>query len=282
MKLRKGLLSGVVGLAAAGALALTPATAFARGGPPTTEAGNNLSIPTVFVGTNPFGLDCLSGPVDPIGTPTNGYPIDPALYYYVQGVDTWQAQCATATSGSVNVAWGDNLGGDAALVVNHPIRVEVALSDSANTNMTGYNVYKLNPAALDRESDYGTPATVTTAADGTVSYSANPVTFPNPGFWVAGATWRIYNKTTDAPVFSGPATAEINATGRVVYGYNLRVNTPGTYVIEFTLPSDSGVTINSADLGTYTGQTATTEITVTGSRGGGGGGGGGGGHHGGR
>jgi hypothetical protein len=299
MRLRKGLLSGIAGLATVATLALTPAAAFAAGpghgggggtrggggggGGGETTATNNLSVPTIFVGANPFGLACPSGPTDPNGTPTTDYPID-SQYYYVQGVNHWQAQCAAASGGSVDVAWGDNLGGEAALVVNHPIRVEVALNDTEATNMTGYTVYKLDPNALDRVSAYGTPATVTTATDGTVISSSpkEKVTVANAGFWVAGAMWKIYDKATGAVVFQGPASAEINATGRVVYGYNLTVTAAKTYVIEFTVPSTSGVTFKSADLGTVTAtataQMATTEITVAGNSGGGGGGGGGGGH----
>ncbi len=49
---------------------------------------------------------------------------------------------------------------------------------------------------------------------------------------------------------SQAATAEINATGRVVYGYNLRVTAAGVYTITFTFPN---VTISGADAGTVVG-----------------------------
>jgi hypothetical protein len=67
-------------------------------------------------------------------------------------------------------------------------------------------------------------------------------------------------------------TAEINATGRVVYGYNLRVTAAGQYEITFVIPS---VDITGVDVGTYTidplgPDTVTLVITVIGGGGGGG------------
>ncbi len=81
-------------------------------------------------------------------------------------------------------------------------------------------------------------------------------------------------------VVDEPAGAEINATGRVVYGYNLRVMTAGEYVIEYTFPD---VDIEATDAGTVTKVLAEDGTTVLESMvsltitvGGGGGGGGGG------
>ena len=236
-----------------------------------TTAVNNLSIPTIFVGTNPFGLSCPSGPTDPSGDPSTGYPINTSNYYYVQGLNSWQAQCATAsTGGTANVAWGDNLvGGSAALMVGHPIRVEVALSDPASTTMIGYTVQKLDPNALDRESAYGVLAAGTPGAFTVSSTATGPM---GAGLWDAGAQWDIHLQNSTSTVFAGDATAEINATGRVVYGYNLRVQTAGTYVLEFTAP---GLTLSSPNGGTVNGDTATINIVVTSGGGGGSGRGGG-------
>ena len=68
-----------------------------------------------------------------------------------------------------------------------------------------------------------------------------------------------------------PAGAEINATGKVVYGYNLRVTAAGAYLITFTVPNVnfSGGCVK----GTCVGNTATLPITVIAGGGGGGGGG---------
>lgn len=209
--------------------------------------------------------------VPPNGTPSSGYPIDPLAYYYVQGTNTWQAQCYTDTTASATAAWGDNLTGDAALKTNSPIRVELGLfnSDESKLPMNGYTVVKLNPAALDRESAYGTLAAAGT--DG--SFSATPTTFTaiQQRVYDGGVTFSIKKDATNTYVVPAgtKATAEINATGNVVYGYNLRVTTPGTYTISFSVPT---ATITGAEAGTTDAHSVTLQITVTGSRGGGGGG----------
>ncbi len=255
-----------------------------HGGGETTTA-NNLSVPTVFVpGTGAFAVTCGSGTpgalVMPSGAPLSGYPIDPGASYYVQGVNTWQAQCETAPAGTVDVtaAWGDNLTGGAALTTHHPIRVEIGLSTTGPA-MNGFEVLKLDTDALDREAAYGTPA----VASPTGGFVGQPTTFASPQVWDAAATLSITDDASGQAVFSGPAPAEINATGKVVYGYNLSVSSPGDYTIDFTAPS---VAITGADAGNASGHTASLTIGVTGGGGGGGsggshGGGAGGGSHGG-
>jgi hypothetical protein len=84
----------------------------------------------------------------------------------------------------------------------------------------------------------------------------------------AGATFSVRNVGTGeyvVPLGTNP-TAEINATGRVVYGYNLRVGTPGVYEIQFAIPS---VTIMDVDVGDYTDHTVYLQVTVIGGGGGG-------------
>jgi hypothetical protein len=52
----------------------------------------------------------------------------------------------------------------------------------------------------------------------------------------AGITFSVLNHDTvtyAVPPGTSP-TAEINATGKVVYGYNLRVSAAGSYTIQFT------------------------------------------------
>ena len=92
----------------------------------------------------------------------------------------WQTQCysSDAVNLEVTAGWGDNLSGDAKLKVGSPIRVELGLfrdlaegSDPV-ASMDGYTVVKLDIAALDRESAYGTLAT-----EGTGVFSATPTTF---------------------------------------------------------------------------------------------------------
>lgn len=238
-----------------------------------TEQAKNLSVPTIFVpDTGSFTLSCGAGtPGDLLhaaGDPLTGYPIDPDAYYYLQGTNTWQAQCETLPAGSVDAtaAWGDNLTGSANKSTGHPIRVEVALSDDVATPMAGFAVEKLDPKALDRDAPYGILAT--SSGDG---YVDNPLApFSSTGVFDTGATLKIYNVATpQSPIVDGPAAAEINSMGAVVYGYNLRAPAAGTYVIEFGAPD---VTITGANAGAVSaGHVVTLQIAVTSGSGGGGG-----------
>jgi len=215
-------------------------------GPPTPEtATNNLSVPTIMIGGGFTGVTCPGGLVYPSGTPSTGFEIDPAAYYFVQGVHTWQGECTTATSATATADWGDNLSGDAKLKAGKPIRVEVGLFDDTSVQMQGFNVLKLEPSKLDRESAYGTLAT----DDGLGGWYATAEYLP-VRVYDAGVTFSVMNVATGVyvvPVEANP-TAEINATGRVVYGYNLRVTDRGQYEITFVIPN---VDITGVDVGTY-------------------------------
>ncbi len=235
---------------------------------------NNLSVPTIMVSGGFTGVTCGVGTpsvlVPPAGAPKTGYPIDPDAYYYVQGVHKWQAQCYTATAASATGAWGDNLSGDAKLMVGKPIRVELGLFDFTGVTMDGYTVAKLEPDKLDRESAYGTLAA---SDDGGQTHHATPTTFSPVRVFDGAATFSVKNYATGAIVVqpgSNP-TAEINAGGAVVYGYNLRVTAAGLYEITFSIPS---VTITGVDAGTYVSDptapdTVTIVINVVGGGGGG-------------
>ncbi|MDO8106169.1 hypothetical protein Q6348_03035 [Isoptericola sp. b441] len=270
-----GLFAGTAAL-----LAMTVTGAMAAQGPPPgkghgggeTTLSNNLSVPTIMVGGGFTNVSCPAGTagdlVVPTGEPSTGYPIDPAAYYYVQGLNAWQAQCITATSASAKAAWGANLTGDASLTTNSPIRVELGLynADVTAPDLEGYSVVKLNTNALDRESPYGTLATG--SAD--TGFSAVPTTFTatQQRVYDAGVTFSVQHEGTSTFVVpeGTPATAEINATGTVVYGYNLRVTDEGKYTITFTVPT---VTLTGTDAGSYTDHSVSLSITVAGSRGGG-------------
>lgn len=239
-------------------------------------AANNLSVPALFVpsttGAPTLSSDCADGPVDPTGTPLTGYEIAPSNYYYVQGLHTWQASCDNASSATVDAAWGDNIaGGDARLKVGSPIRVEMGLlaQNPTTFGMTGYTVDKLEPSELDRVSAYGTQASGS-ATDSSPAAKTTP--YDEVRVWDAGAHLTVTNDATGVAVFDGPATAEINATGRIVYGYNLRVPTAGDYTITFT--TTPAVTISSEIHGLPT-TAHTATITITVAQGGGNGGGGG-------
>jgi len=272
-----------------------PAAALAKGRP-TVEAGNNLSVPTIMVGSYAFNVACgtdAASPsvlVTPTGTPSTGYAIDPNAYYYVQGVNTWQAQCFKAPSAVAKAAWGDNLGGDASLKVGSPVRVELGLFDDTGVSMDGYTVVKLQPLLDDRYSAYGTLAAreCVDNGDGTQTctpFAAAPTSFSPVRVYDSGVKLAIAGADDEYVVGPIDPTAEINATGAVVYGYNWRPDAAGQYTISFTTSTnvsltgtDVGtVTTNTidADLGLYT-YTVSLPVTVAG----GGGGGGGQGYHG--
>ena len=205
--------------------------------------------------------------VPPSGTPENLFPINPSAYYYVQGVHKWQAQCATVTKGTdirVLGEWGDNLTGDAKLKAGSPIRVELLMFDES-AQYQGYTVVKLEPATLDRLSAYGTLAT----SDNSGGFYATPELMRSV-VHDSDAQMTIRNASGVVVASESPIAPEINATGKIVYGYNLRVPTAGTYTIEFTMPN---VIFEGVDAGTFTTNTATLTINVIGGGGGGGGGG---------
>jgi len=142
------------------------------------------------------------------------------------------------------------------------------MNSGETPSMEGYNVVKLDPNALDRESAYGTLATGSTAT----GFTATPTTFTDgqQRVYDAGVTFSIENDATGAYVVAPgtKASAEINATGNVVYGYNLRVSSAGTYTITYDVPT---VTLTGTDAGTVSTHTVSLPITVTTGGGGGGG-----------
>lgn len=254
MKSKKWL-SVVAGTTLVTTLVVSPGLAFAKQGPPVAELTNNLSVPAIFVpdpGT--FSVTCTGASatalVTPSGNPSTGWEVPG--YYYVQGENQWQAQCYSAPANAVTASgdFGDNLT-SGALKAGTPIRVEVGLIENGGTGITmnGYKVIKLQPSLSDNESAYGTLASGS-------PYSATTQTFPytDPEGTVygvrvfdAGATFSLYNETTHSYVVAEntPMSAEINATGAIVYGYNWGIGghgvknlpTAGTYVLIFHAPN---------------------------------------------
>jgi len=239
------------------------------GGGGEETAAQNLSVPAILVGnlgTLVCGTsDLPSALVPPTGTPRTGYELTGD--WWVQKVHTWQAQCFNAPTASVFGAWGDNLTGDASLKTGSPIRVELVLTNSADfsASMQGYKVLKLEPSKLDRESAYGHDALLLDGA-----WVATPDTFV-PAEWVVHDAYMMLSVEHVAsgsfPVPLQAIAPEINATGKVVYGYNLRVTAAGTYRIRFYAPS---VTFTGVDAGTFDDNNAYLDIVVGGGGGGGG------------
>jgi hypothetical protein len=254
------------------------------GGKPPSEAAQNLSVPAILVGslgTIQCGLSEFAPTplVEPTGTPLTGYEVPG--YYWVQKVHTWQAQCFEAAAASVFGAWGDNLAGDAKLKAGSPIRVEIVLTNrtdfsSAGTNaipsgtLQGYTVIKLQPSLLDRLSAYGHQA----GGDEVTGWTDNPVDVGQAEWVVHDAGMQISVENLDTGAFVvplQPIAPEINATGKIVYGYNLRVTAAGKYQIRFnTTPA---VTFTGTDVPNGKNDTHNAYIDITVTAGGGGGGG---------
>jgi len=249
---------------------MASAVAIAAGGPPPgkgrkppSEATNNLSVPAIMVagvagGYTNCGGTTWSDLTAPTGTPLSGYPIDPLASYFVQKVHKWQAQCMTGAAGglvSVDAAWGDNLGADAKLRAGSPIRVELVLTAPEAEQGYGYEVLKLEPNKLDRESAYGTLAT-----DGAATAALMKPVVHDGGTGLAITGPDGFDESVPQ------LKPEINATGKIVYGYQLIAPVPGQYVITFTMPN---VTIVSCDVGTCDATSASLQITVGGGGGGG-------------
>jgi len=289
------LLASAVAVAAPGGVKGPPD---GKGNKPTSEVGNNLSVPAIIAGGgSTFAITCptdgFTALVPPDKAPVlypeecappkdEGGPICVAEgYYYVQRDAKWQAPCFTSM-GSVNVfgKWGDNLaGGSASLKVGSPIRVEMVLLDTGPVaaGQDGYFVIKLEPSELDRESDYGP------LADGSPELGFDPIPYtvgdllPDDGTFAAvvfdpSARLRIERLVDGVPVspaaYNGTASGEINATGKIVYGYNLRVQLAGTYRITYTF---NNVSLEDCNTGVCGGNTASLDIVITGGGGGGGG-----------
>lgn len=187
---------------------------------------------------------------------------------------TWQTQCFNADSAEAFAAWGDNLSGDAKLKTGSPIRVELVLTNTIDYSgtlplMEGYKVLKLQPSTLDRLSAYGHNAVL----EGAV-WVATPEQFV-PMEWLVhnqGITFSVLNKDTGVyavPPGTNP-TAEINATGKIVYGYNLRVTAAGNYRIQFT--TTPAVTLTGVDPSGFLPDANNVYIDIVVAPGGGGGG----------
>ncbi|MGY6217202.1 hypothetical protein ACW73L_18760 [Methylolobus aquaticus] len=272
------ILSGAMATSVAFA-ARPPGVGGGGGGGGEETAAQNLSVPAILVGS--LGT-LVCGPSDsapsdlvpPTGTPQTGYELPG--YYWVQKVNTWQAQCFNAAAASVYGNWGDNLTGDAKLSTGSPIRVELVLTNMTDFTATisdgtlqGYNVVKLQPSTLDRLSAYGHLA----GGDAITGWNDIPVDVGQASWVVHDAGMQISVQNLGTGAFAvplQPIAPEINATGKIVYGYNLRVTAAGDYQIRFN--STPAVTFTGCDAGTCTanGNDAYLNIKVTAKASGGG------------
>ncbi|KAA5542272.1 hypothetical protein FYK55_15850 [Roseiconus nitratireducens] len=238
--------------------------------PPTgEESANNLSVPTIFVPSiddSPFAGKCTSEddslePMGPMGVDTDGDGVpDEHTEYYVQGIAQWQADCDSADPHTVEVAaeWGDNLT-NAPLKAGTPIRVEIGFLTVADRAMPGYVVTKLDPTLLDRESHYGT-------------LGEKVDDFLEVRVWDHDV--RLDIRSTDDSIVVADMedfSAEINSTGRIVYGFNWQNPKAGDYVITVIAPN---IAITAADAGEILPDNMVAVNVTVGNKGGGKGSGG--------
>jgi hypothetical protein len=127
---------------------------------------------------------------------------------------------------------------------------------------------------LDRLSAYGTYAG--DACDGVPANCAATVTnFSKVRVFDSAAEWRVLDAEGNEVRGWESIGSEINATGKAVYGYGLRLPVQGVYTLQFKFPN---VTITSVNYGTFDCVSdpgvCITSLDITVVAGGGGGGGG--------
>ncbi len=241
-------------------------------------AGNNLSFPVIWSDGATVTLRGTAGQ-DPVLGGQFAVIGDQPWYYQQDPLNEWQAENADwSTEGEVNlhwVDWGDNLEAKS-WPANQVVRVETVLFQNLDPTMYGYEMSHIsgqgitemwgtNGAAYD-----STQATVysgcarltiqklTKARDDetlTVAWDAEL------GEWTGdvvadGERTTLFKGTVgeaaDGPGFYG---AEINVSGKVVYGYNWFIKDfteplggPGDYRITFSLDQGAcktGITLNT-------------------------------------
>lgn len=136
-----------------------------------------------------------------------------------------------------------------------------------NGFLQGYTVDKLQPSTLDRLSAYGHLA----GGDEVSGWTDIPANVGQASWVVHDAGMQLSVLNLDTGVFAvplQPIAPEINASGKIVYGYNLRVSAAGNYQIRFN--STPVVTFANVDAGTFDANNAYLNIVVAPGGGGGG------------
>ncbi|HXI19997.1 MAG TPA: Ig-like domain-containing protein, partial [Gemmatimonadales bacterium] len=201
-----------------------------------TTLGNNLSYPVVFA--EGIGITGVEAAQDPGIRPTaaegitadtvpffyEGNAPDYGTYYLQQGPNVWRAEWldgAGAGMQPAEVAWGDNLTHQT-WNTHSVIRIEVGLNAYTSAALRGFNMAVL----------YGTGATEMQGTDGTVVTAVPTVYAVTPRLMI-----QLLDSLTMQPVYtlfdgavweglaagggSGVFSAEVNVGGKIVYGYNL-------------------------------------------------------------
>lgn len=232
-------------------------------GESTEEAGNNLSIPVVFaegigvtgqpVSTDPGVRPLITDTITVTGLPFfwTGNVTTYGAYYEQQTFNVWRPEIVDGTGQpaySAQIDWGDNLVSQTWSAAR-PIRVEQGLY-ATGLSLVGFNMTYL----------YGEGPDEMQGTDGTTGSFV-------PMIYTAGPTLVVEKLNSQggspvATVVDEVAGSEVNVGGKIIYGYNLRldkwtapagVTKDGWYRITFKLATSANLTITSlADVsGTY-------------------------------
>jgi hypothetical protein len=221
---RKILIIAVATALGAGSALAAPPPGKGGGGGEEETLGNNLSVPTLFVGTGPaLRIPCANTPKAPGWDGIAAwYPCEDDLYWLQKSVATWSATCANGSPNmDVSADWGDNLTGDGRLSAGRPIRVEMRLSSTASeTTGVSFPITKLTPDVEDRLATYGTNGATTLPSFAVYEEGAQ--------LTIARCVGDDCSKLESPPIYNGPMGGEVNSTGAVVYGYNWGIKNTGT------------------------------------------------------
>lgn len=225
-------------------------------------AGNNLSFPVIWsdsvtkVLRGTYGTSQFDGNFSLVG--------DVPAYLQQDPLNEWQAESHVPAGTPVDVAWidwGDNLEARP-WNENSVVRVEVVLIEDLATPMTAFEMLYVSGEGID---EMWGASTVTYASDQATVYSGcarltiqkiddviDPVLTWNEalGEWEGDVSTPFFNggvwEAEDGP--SG-FSAEINIKGKVIYGYNWRVNRlgdgAGTYRLTFSLDPNLSIPLNT-------------------------------------
>ncbi len=239
-----------------------------------TSFGNNSSVPIIFADgygisglqiTGAWSADLTSVDYNTGLRPLTGllpttvttlpyldsadvYVLDGVSYYKQGTASTWQAQWANGagTQQHVVATWGDNLSSQN-LTSTSTIRVEVALSETLATPMTGYTMKSL----------YGTNIDEVQGTDGTTYDATSAFVFASNAHLTiqkldasGNVVYTAYDQTLwqgDGPGF---IAGEVTVSGSFTYGFvwqmkNMTVpagvTKDGTWRITFSLDNTSPV-----------------------------------------
>lgn len=211
-----------------------------------TTVGNNLSYPVIFA--EGIGVTGLVVATDPGVRPTaaEGIVVDALPFFYAgnvkdyqdtyylqQTANTWRAEWVDGSQGGIQqaeVAWGDNLTG-VEFNTHQNIRIEVVLNAINGPQLSGFNMTAL----------YGEGETEMQGTDGTTGLFMPTIYSVMPRIIIEkldDTTREPVLKVFEGTVYGGFGSegpgafnAEVNVGGKMVYGYNLRIQ-------NLTFPAD--------------------------------------------